>query len=172
MELTIVLIIFALGLLAVSYTHLDVYKRQDDGVQIAQSCVTLGGQHQSFRAADVYKRQFLGYLGAGDQSKNSHHQPGSQERKNRAGHHRLPAADAELSLIHISAGVQHDAGQQSMGFQRGDVVFLRHKLQKFTDQLTGAGRIGLSLIHISCLQNARFWEAFPSRLSCSVRHNG
>ena len=53
----------------------------------------------------------------------------------------LKGAHADMQCK--AAGVQHDAGQKCLGLQRGDVVFLRHELQKLTHQLAGAGRIGL-----------------------------
>ena len=52
------------------------------------------GHIAALQRSDLHGR-FLRYLGAGDQGKNSHDQPGSQEGKNRARYHRLPAADAE-----------------------------------------------------------------------------
>ena len=52
------------------------------------------GHVAALQRSDLHGR-FLRHLGAGDQGKNSHDQPGSQEGKNRACYHRLPAADAE-----------------------------------------------------------------------------
>ncbi len=52
------------------------------------------GHIAALQRSDLHGR-FLRYLGAGDQGKNPHDQPGSQEGKNRARYHRLPAADAE-----------------------------------------------------------------------------
>ena len=52
------------------------------------------GHIAALQRSDLYGR-FLRYLGAGDQGKDPHDQPGSQEGKNRACYHRLPAADAK-----------------------------------------------------------------------------
>ena len=52
------------------------------------------GHVAALQRSDLHGR-FLRHLGAGDQGKDPHDQPGSQEGKNRACYHRLPAADAE-----------------------------------------------------------------------------
>lgn len=52
------------------------------------------GHVAALQRSDLHGR-FLRHLGAGDQGKNSHDQPGSQEGKNRARYYRLPSADAE-----------------------------------------------------------------------------
>ena len=44
-----------------------------------------------------------------------------------------------------TAGIQHDARQQRLGFQLSDVVLGGHELQQFTHQLAGAGSKGFMI---------------------------
>ena len=50
---------------------------------------------------------------------------------------------AHTHMQRKAAGVQHDAGQQGLGFQRGDVILFGQELQQFTHQFAGTGGVRL-----------------------------
>ena len=61
----------------------------------SQSLWTVFRSFHTGRSHPHRYRRFLRHFGAGDQGEDPHHQPGSQEGKDRPCHHRLPAIDAE-----------------------------------------------------------------------------